>query len=151
MQTVVSPLEQDTVDDLATRREGHAVTTKIVNFLMGARYEHLPAAAITQAKLAILDTIGVTVAGVATATGQAMCQVAEDASGRAVSTIIGGGFKTDPASAALVNGTTGHALDYDDVSWTMIGHPSVLLLPAVLALAEERRARRSVADGGHWR
>ncbi len=120
------------------RDHTHNATTRIVEFLVGARYQDLPPAAVHQAKLAILDTIGVTIAGVATPTGQSVCKVAQDAGGRPLSTIIGGGFMTDPASAALVNGTTGHALDYDDVSWTMIGHPSVILLPPVLALAEER-------------
>ena len=37
---------------------------------------------------------------------------------------------------ALVNGTAAHALDYDDVTWGLIGHPSVSLVPAVLALGE---------------
>jgi len=121
------------------RKSGDS-TTRIIDFILRARYEDLPKAAISQAKLAILDTVGVTIAGVATPTGQAMCRVAHDAGGRPSSTVIGGGFRTDPATAALVNGTTGHALDFDDVSWTMIAHPSVLLFPPVLALAEERGA-----------
>ena len=42
------------------------------------------------------------------------------------------------SSAALVNGAASHALDFDDVNLAMPGHPSVVLLPALLALAEER-------------
>lgn len=113
-------------------------STAIAEFIPACRYDDLPEEAITQAKLAILDTIGVTLAGVATTTGQAVCRVAEDTGARPVATVIGAGMKTDAAMAAFVNGTTGHALDYDDVSWSMIGHPSVAVLPAVLALAEER-------------
>lgn len=115
-----------------------SATEKVCNFIAAARYEDLPAEAIKTAKMAILDTLGVTIAGVATTTGQIACDVAKETGGRAASTLIGAGTKTDPANAAFVNGTTGHALDYDDVSWTMIGHPSVAVLPAVLALAEER-------------
>jgi 2-methylcitrate dehydratase PrpD len=118
----------------------HWVTGTIVDFIQRTRYADLSSAALSQAKLAILDTIGVTIAGVATPTGQAVCRVAREMGGRPTATVIGGGFQVDPATAALVNGTTGHALDYDDVSWTMIGHPSVLLLPAVLGLAEEKGA-----------
>ena len=42
------------------------------------------------------------------------------------------------ASAALINGAAAHALDFDDVNLAMPGHPSVAILPALLALAEER-------------
>ena len=43
-------------------------------------------------------------------------------------------------AAALVNGAAGHALDYDDVNLAMPGHPSVAILPGLLALAEQRRS-----------
>jgi 2-methylcitrate dehydratase PrpD len=42
------------------------------------------------------------------------------------------------ASAAIVNGAAAHALDFDDVNLAMPGHPSVAILPALLALAQER-------------
>ncbi|MCC6531025.1 MAG: MmgE/PrpD family protein [Burkholderiales bacterium] len=128
----------------AQAKEGSAIasisaaTTAVADFIPKAQFGDLPQEAITQAKLAILDTIGVTLAGVATTTGQAACRVAEDTGAARVATVLGAGMKVDPAMAAFVNGTTGHALDYDDVSWSMIGHPSVAVLPAVLALAEER-------------
>ena len=50
--------------------------------------------------------------------------------------VIGGGAASAPA-AALVNGTLSHALDYDDTHFAHIGHPSVAILPAVLALSED--------------
>ena len=40
--------------------------------------------------------------------------------------------------AALFNGIAGHVLDFDDASSPMSGHPSVALLPALVALAEAR-------------
>jgi 2-methylcitrate dehydratase PrpD len=43
-------------------------------------------------------------------------------------------------SAALVNGAAAHALDYDDVNVAMPGHPSVAILPGLLALAELKKA-----------
>ena len=55
-----------------------------------------------------------------------------------------GGGTADAATAALVNGTLSHALDYDDTHFAHIGHPSVAVVPAVLALAE--RAGASVDD-----
>jgi 2-methylcitrate dehydratase PrpD len=41
-----------------------------------------------------------------------------------------------PSDAALVNGTFGHALDYDDITFRMLGHPGVAIFPALLALGE---------------
>lgn len=47
-----------------------------------------------------------------------------------------GGDASGAATAALINGTLSHALDYDDTHFAHIGHPSVAVLPAVMALAE---------------
>jgi len=49
---------------------------------------------------------------------------------------IFGGDGAGAATAALINGTLSHALDYDDTHFAHIGHPSVAVLPAVMALAE---------------
>lgn len=51
-----------------------------------------------------------------------------------------GGGTVDPRSAALRNGTAAHALDYDDVSHQVKGHPSTVLFPALTALLDESRA-----------
>jgi 2-methylcitrate dehydratase PrpD len=56
--------------------------------------------------------------------------------GTGQSSLIGGG-SAPAATAALVNGTLSHALDYDDTHFAHIGHPSVAVLPAVIALAQE--------------
>lgn len=53
--------------------------------------------------------------------------------------VVGGG-KTVPTAAALINGAAGHALDYDDTHFAHIGHTSAVVMPAVLALAEEEEA-----------
>ncbi|MCP1198280.1 MmgE/PrpD family protein [Notoacmeibacter sp. MSK16QG-6] len=54
-------------------------------------------------------------------------------------TLLGGGQVTASA-AALANGATSHALDYDDTHFGHIGHPSVAIVPATLAMAETRKA-----------
>lgn len=53
-------------------------------------------------------------------------------------TVIGRGLTCDAAHAALLNGYSGHALDYDDVHRSVRGHPSTVLLPALLAVAQVR-------------
>ncbi|MDP5216303.1 MmgE/PrpD family protein [Ruegeria sp. 2205SS24-7] len=47
-----------------------------------------------------------------------------------------GGSAAPARAAALVNGTISHALDYDDTHFAHIGHPSVAVIPAALAMAE---------------
>ena len=89
------------------------------------------------AKAAILDTVGVTLAGA----GEA---VRADRRARAGAAPAPGGecliFGTDrraaPLDAALINGTAAHALDFDDVSNSLGGHPSAPILPALFALGE---------------
>lgn len=53
--------------------------------------------------------------------------------------VFGGGNASIP-TAALINGTLSHALDYDDTHFAHIGHPSVTVVPAVLALAQHVRS-----------
>ena len=47
-----------------------------------------------------------------------------------------GGMKAPARAAALVNGATSHALDYDDTHFGHVGHPSVGIYPAALAVGE---------------
>lgn len=56
--------------------------------------------------------------------------------GNGTCSLLGGGM-AGPAQAALLNGTLSHALDYDDTHFGHIGHPSVAVVPAVVALAQD--------------
>src|SRR5690606_1946738 len=51
-------------------------------------------------------------------------------------TCWGPGIQLPIEDAAFQNGVAGHVLDFDDVSSPMRGHPSIVLLPALVALAE---------------
>jgi 2-methylcitrate dehydratase PrpD len=54
--------------------------------------------------------------------------------------VLGAGFSAPGATAALANGTAAHALDYDDMCFVSLAHPSAPLVPAVLAAAEQTGA-----------
>ncbi|MGH7318110.1 MAG: MmgE/PrpD family protein, partial [Candidatus Rokuibacteriota bacterium] len=84
----------------------------------------------------ILDWWGVTVAGADEPVARILREVVSEPSGPA--TILGTSLTASPVTAALLNGTAGHALDYDDVSIAMPGHPTIPLLPGLVALAEAR-------------
>ena len=81
----------------------------------------------------LLDTVGVTFAGRETAPVRAVRAWLEPSSGTAC--VWSTSDHRAPSSAALVNGTAAHALDYDDAGLTMPIHPSAVLWPSVLAIA----------------
>jgi 2-methylcitrate dehydratase PrpD len=98
------------------------------------RYEGLPREAVDAAKVGILDTVGVTLAG---ASDPCATIVAGVLSAAGPSLLLGSAKRTAPLDAALVNGTASHALDFDDCSNTMAGHPSAPILSALFALADD--------------
>ena len=53
-----------------------------------------------------------------------------------LATVVGTSLKTAPGWAALANGAAGHAHDFDDTNFALLGHPSVPLLSTALAAAE---------------
>jgi 2-methylcitrate dehydratase PrpD len=111
-------------------------TRHVIDYIVGSRFDNIPAKALTVAKGAMLDCVGVALAGARQPGGMITAQWARDTAGAGRSAVWGHGFKTSAHDAALVNGTAAHALDYDDVTWGLIGHPSVSLVPATFALGE---------------
>ncbi|MDB5905277.1 MAG: hypothetical protein JWM26_4155 [Betaproteobacteria bacterium] len=97
-------------------------------------YEDLPPEAVRWAKVGILDTVGVTLAG---SGDPAATIVADVLSANGASLLLGSTKRTSALDAALVNGTASHALDFDDCNNTLGGHPSAPILPALFALADE--------------
>jgi 2-methylcitrate dehydratase PrpD len=92
--------------------------------------------AILGATHCILDTLGVAIGGLHEPVTAAVREsVVEDRS-RPQARIWGTAERVSRTQAALANGTAAHALDFDDVSAAMEGHPSAPLLPALLAAAE---------------
>jgi 2-methylcitrate dehydratase PrpD len=99
-------------------------------------FNELPHEAIHWAKVGILDTVGVTLAGAREDCSRIVDGIAtRGATGPSL--IFGGNRRTAPLEAALVNGTASHALDFDDMNNTLGGHPSAPILPALFALADE--------------
>ena len=100
-------------------------------------YADLPDDVVSLAKLCLLDLVGVTLAGTSQPSVQILVDEAETRGDNAPCTIIGRADRAAPLEAALINGTAGHALDYDDVNMAMNGHPTVPVAPALFAFAEQ--------------
>src|SRR6266850_3973686 len=98
-----------------------------------------PAAARTRAARAVLDTIGVTLAG-ASEPAARIVQAVVSAEGGDACRILGTRARASASNAALANGTAAHALDYDDMCFVSLAHPSAPLVAAALAAAESTGA-----------
>src|SRR5438034_7604441 len=98
----------------------------------GLTFEALPAEAVEIARTGFIDTIATMIAGAHDPAPQLLRRGLAPAPGSA-SLYFSGETSTAP-EAAWINGTAGHALDYDDVGCR--GHVSTVLVPAILAEAE---------------
>jgi len=107
--------------------------------IASVQYAALPDAALHWAKLAILDTVGCTLAGSTEPCARIVDRVTTGGASSGPSLIFGSKRRTAPLDAALINGTASHALDFDDCSNTLGGHPSAPILPALFALGEAHK------------
>mgnify|MGYP000103120747 CR=1 FL=1 len=115
------------------------ILTQAARFLQKIAFSQLPVDVTFTAKRAVLDYIGVAIAGCDQAMANNLRQWAIQRSVGGSASVIGYDIRLDVESAALVNAAAGHALDFDDTSWATIGHPSTVIVPALLALAEAEK------------
>ena len=119
---------------------GHgALTEELSDWIATVQPGEITATAETWGKHAILDWFGVAIAGASEPLVDILIdEYAGEASGGC--TIVARGAKTIASHAALINGSSSHALDYDDVNRRLHGHPTVTVAPVVLALGEQLHA-----------
>jgi len=122
-----------------------AITIEIAQFVSTLEFENFPQEAVRIAKRCILDGLGVILAGSNQDCTQAVLKTCQDMGNAGHSTAFGiSPVKFPPAIAALVNGTAGHAMDWDDTQLStspdrifgLLTHPTIPPLSASLALAE---------------
>ncbi len=101
-------------------------------------YDDLPADVVQVANQCILDWFGCATAG----STEPLAEILRTTFGHrnGVCTVIGSDLKLEAPTAALLNGASGHALDYDDTGSRTGGHATAPVIPAVLAVAEEIKA-----------
>jgi 2-methylcitrate dehydratase PrpD len=116
---------------------GKGLTQTLADQARTLRLADIPEAVRAWARQCVLDTIGCTLAGASDPLVTILLAEMREQGGAAAATVIGRAGRLPVASATLVNGAASHALDFDDVNLAIPGHPSVAILPALLALAEE--------------
>jgi 2-methylcitrate dehydratase PrpD len=117
-----------------------SAATRLAEFVVKTSLGDVPADAFVQVRRAALDTLGVMLAGASEPVARIVRQVVRTEGGIALATVVGTRVKTSPGWAALANGAAGHAHDFDDTSFALMGHPSVPLLSTALAAAEAEMA-----------
>jgi 2-methylcitrate dehydratase PrpD len=102
-----------------------------------ARDDDLTPETKERAKWVMMDGVATTLVGSAEPAATIVANLVQDIGGVPVATVLGKGIQTPSVWAAYANGTMTHALDYDDISWTMGGRPTAPLPPIILALGEQ--------------
>ena len=113
------------------------IAEKVSEFIVKTKYDDLPRETIEKVKIYIIDFLGCAVAASREPQAQALLEVVKEEGGKPRCTVIAHGFKTSTMNAALLNGSMGHILDFDDDHREGTMHPSVAVFRAVFALGEK--------------
>jgi 2-methylcitrate dehydratase PrpD len=97
-----------------TEHVGLSVIEQLAAYVTGEAFDRLPAATMVAARRAILDTLGVTLAGAVEPTAERVRTMLEHRRARQDATIVGTSLRGAVEDAALANGIASHALDYDE-------------------------------------
>ncbi|WP_235215420.1 MmgE/PrpD family protein [Phaeacidiphilus oryzae] len=109
---------------------------RLAGFAVQVRDHGLPADIREKITGHLLDLLGNSLAAGAEKPGQAVRALVAEWGGTPTATAIGAAERLPAPSAAFVNGTLAHSLDFDDTHLPSVLHPSAAVLPAVLAAAE---------------
>lgn len=115
-------------------------TQKLTEFVTETPADALPQAMLMTAQSAIMDTLGVTLAGLEDEAAVISRRYVEGLGATGISQVLGTSVRSAPAEAAFANGIAAHVLDFDDSLPVMRGHPSATLMPVVLAIGEAVQA-----------
>jgi 2-methylcitrate dehydratase PrpD len=113
-----------------------AAINKFVKHFVKTKYEDIPAAAVESAKKEVLDSLATALGGSNKAGVGELVDMVKEWGGKQQSTIIAYGIKCPAPSAAQVNGTMIHALDYDDGHQAALVHTGCITVSTAFAAAE---------------
>jgi 2-methylcitrate dehydratase PrpD len=112
------------------------ITSTLARFVTETRLADIPKDVLDGARNALVDTVGVALAGTLEPAGEIALRWVRESGGRPQATYWGQNAGASPAEAAFANGICAHALDFDDSLPSLRGHPSAPMVAADLAVAE---------------
>jgi 2-methylcitrate dehydratase PrpD len=113
---------------------------RLAEFVRSTHLPDCPEAMLGAVRRAALDSIGVMLAGAGEPVAQVVRRVVRAEGSVPLCTVVATRLRASASGAALANGAAGHAHDFDDTNFALMGHPSVPLLAAALAAAEAETA-----------
>jgi len=116
-----------------------SVLSEAADFIQSSKALNIPLEAVEVGKRALIDYIGVALAGSMQPVSKKIRAFIQESSSPGQAAVYGTSYQASIEHAALANGIAGHALDFDDTSWTTIGHPTVTVAPAVMAIGQHLR------------
>lgn len=123
------------------KEQQEAFLGSIARWVETLSYDDIPGKARQPARNAVLDLLGVSIAGSTHELAPMLVDylTAAGLSADPACGLVGRDDRASAEGATLFNAAIGHVLDFDDSSDTLGGHPTVVMLPALLALSETRR------------
>ena len=112
------------------------LTQKLASFVVDTDLKTIPAEVMRGARDALIDTLGVGLAGTLEPVSEIALRLVQETGARRQSTIWGTPLATSPAEAAYTNGIFAHALDFDDSHPHVRGHASAPMTATALAVGE---------------
>ncbi|WP_326954229.1 MmgE/PrpD family protein [Amycolatopsis sp. NBC_01286] len=116
------------------------IVQRLAAFATSVRAKGLPPELRDDAARRVLDVLGNSLAATSERPAAAVGALVREWGGTGRATAIGTGDRLPEPSAALLNGTLAHSLDFDDTHLPSVLHPSATVVPAALAVAESRGA-----------
>lgn len=112
---------------------------QIACWCVNLKWEDIPDEVIQIARTALTDYVAVTIAGSEMPVAKNLQRFAAQRAPQGSCHLFGTEQSSSIAYASYANGAASHALDFDDVSWATIGHPTVTVAPVAFAAAEARQ------------
>lgn len=113
-------------------------TSTLAQFLSGLEFDALPSDVVENAKLCVLDIVGVAIGSTTWPWSKIVLETFVDGQGPAEASVWGQPKATTARVAALVNGTSAHGIEMDDRVPRSSMHPGCYAVSAALATTEKR-------------
>jgi 2-methylcitrate dehydratase PrpD len=131
-----TPSEANVSETRPVASGGQQPTRQLAQFGSSLCFDDLPGEVVAKAKDCLLDTMGCCIFGASQPSVQKLAEMAAAEACAPRAAVFGTPMRTSAALAALLNGTSAHAFQLDEIHIESTLHPGSVAIPAAFALAE---------------